>query len=186
VTDGACGTRISDTLGPSTLPYAVCLSLDGALAHNQGATPWDSVLNTFLTTGTTGTALDASARLKTRTDDNVLINMANGAVFSAAVVRGDVSAAPAPHTLQITVDDDANADDNAAGNDFTSTMRPGMILYLRDPGNNDAGDAQDDAIVMVKSVDSTTTATVTKILPLGTVTVPIGALVYVVFPGPAQ
>ncbi len=35
LTSAGCGSKVSETLGPATLPYAVCLSLGGSLAHNQ-------------------------------------------------------------------------------------------------------------------------------------------------------
>jgi hypothetical protein len=35
LTYSGCGNKVSEIIGPSTLPYAVCLTLGGSLAHNQ-------------------------------------------------------------------------------------------------------------------------------------------------------
>jgi len=170
VTNGGCGSITADTQGPSTLPYAVCLSLAGALAHNQDLKPWDSVLSVYDVSGAAGsTVLDDLNKLKNSAGTaDVTLNTAATTVFNAAAVA-------AAQTLQITV--------SAAG---TARMRPGMILALGANAANDAAVGNDQAIVRVKSVDSATTATVTKLLPLGLVTMAASAEIHVVFPGPAQ
>jgi len=56
LTSGGCGSKVSETMGPATLPYAVCLSLGGSLAHNQFITTTDILEFGATAKSTTATA----------------------------------------------------------------------------------------------------------------------------------
>eukprot|EP00283_Hemiselmis_rufescens_P000758 CAMPEP_0173470394 /NCGR_PEP_ID=MMETSP1357-20121228/77851_1 /TAXON_ID=77926 /ORGANISM="Hemiselmis rufescens, Strain PCC563" /LENGTH=4076 /DNA_ID=CAMNT_0014438669 /DNA_START=54 /DNA_END=12284 /DNA_ORIENTATION=+ len=163
VTDGACGNKVSDTLGPSTLPYAVCLSLGGSLAHNQNLSPYDSVLTVFAN-GAVGS-----------TGGQALVDNNGQAVNKDATA---VTFTWGRNTQTVTLL-------TAVGGGLTDTLRPGMIISL-DPA------LATEVIGRVEEVLTPKTFRMTRLLPnfdMEVTAVATGAAstaIRVIFPGPSM